>query len=65
MPSGPNYIPDEATISSFFGAEKQSDGSYTFKYAERISPNWTNRISPYDNGDVAAEILCLGDAKTS
>jgi hypothetical protein len=31
MPSGTDYIPDEATISSFFGAEKQSDGSYTSK----------------------------------
>jgi hypothetical protein len=65
MPSGPDYIPNEATISSFFSAEKQSDGCYAFKDAERVSPNWTNRVSPYSSGDVTAEILCLGDAKRS
>lgn len=57
MPSGPDYIPDEATISSFFGAEKQSDGSYTFNNAEQIPPNWYNRVAPYTNELVTAEIL--------
>jgi len=57
MPSGPDYIPDEATISSFFGAEKQSDGSYIFNGNERIPDNWTNRVEPYSNTDVGAEIL--------
>lgn len=46
MPSGPNYSPDEATISSFFGAQKQSDGSYTFNGNEKIPDNWTNRVAP-------------------
>ena len=57
MPSGPDYIPDEATISSFFGAEKQPDGSYTFNHAEQIPPNWYNRVAPYTNELVTAEIL--------
>ncbi|PMD35393.1 putative aromatic peroxygenase [Hyaloscypha variabilis F] len=57
MPSGPDYTPDEATISSFFGAEKQSDGSYTFNSGEQIPPNWTNRVSPYSNEDVTTEIV--------
>jgi hypothetical protein len=57
MPSGPNYIPDEATISSFFGPVKQSDGTYTFNHAEKISANWTNRIAPYSNEDVSTEIM--------
>ncbi|CZR51721.1 uncharacterized protein PAC_01598 [Phialocephala subalpina] len=57
MPSGPDYTPDEATISSFFGAAKQSDGTYTFNGEEKISDNWTNRVEPYSNSDVVAEIL--------
>ncbi|KAH6661899.1 putative aromatic peroxygenase [Halenospora varia] len=58
MPSGTNgYKPDEATISSFFGAEKQSDGSYKFNNKEKIPDNWTNRVTPYTNEDVTAEIL--------
>jgi hypothetical protein len=57
MPSGPDYIPDEPTISSFFGALKQADGTYTFNNAEQIPENWTNRVSPYSNKDVTAEIL--------
>lgn len=56
MPSGPSYVPDEATISSFFGAVEQSDGSYTFT-AEKIPDNWYNRVTPYSNVDVTAEIL--------
>lgn len=57
MPSGPDYVPDEATISSFFGAEKNSDGSYSFNNAEKIPDNWTNRVAPYTNLDVTAEIV--------
>lgn len=57
MPSGPNYVPDEATISSFFGAQKNSDGTYSFNHAEQIPPNWTNRVSPYTNELVTTEIL--------
>lgn len=58
MPSGTRgYAPDEYTISSFFGAEKQSDNSYTFNNMEKIPDNWTNRVKPYSNEDVVAEIL--------
>lgn len=56
MPSGPNYIPDKPTISSFFGAVEQPDGSYTFS-AEKIPDNWYNRVTPYTNELVTAEIL--------
>ncbi|EHL00974.1 Cloroperoxidase [Glarea lozoyensis ATCC 20868] len=58
MPSGTrNYAPDEYTISSFFGAERQADGTYTFNNQEKIPDNWTNRVKPYTNNDVTAEIL--------
>lgn len=56
MPSGPEYVPDKPTISSFFGAVEQSDGSYTFS-AEKIPSNWYNRVSPYSVADVVVEIL--------
>lgn len=58
MPSGTNgYIPDYATISTFFGAVKNSDGSYSFNGQEKIPANWTNRVKPYTNQDVTTEIL--------
>jgi hypothetical protein len=58
MPSGTrNYQPDLETISSFFGAEQQKDGTWAFNNAERIPANWTNRVSPYTNEDVTTEIL--------
>jgi len=44
MPSGPDYIPDHATISSFFLEEK-------------IPANWTNRVNPYSDSDVGTEII--------
>jgi hypothetical protein len=49
MPSGPNYSPNEATISSFFGVEKQSDGSYVFNGDEKIPHGWTNRVASVCN----------------
>ncbi|KAH9224889.1 putative aromatic peroxygenase [Leptodontidium sp. 2 PMI_412] len=57
MPSGPNYIPDKATISSFFGARDNGDGTYSFTGEEKIPDNWYNRIEPYSNSDVVTEIL--------
>ncbi|GIZ41740.1 hypothetical protein CKM354_000503600 [Cercospora kikuchii] len=58
MPSGTRgYAPDFETISSFFGAQREADGTYTFNNAEQIPPNWTNRVDPYDNQKVVAEIL--------
>lgn len=58
MPSGTHdYAPDLDTISTFFGAEKNSDGTYSFNGGERIPDNWTNRKTPYSNMDVTSEIL--------
>nr|AQA29370.1 hypothetical protein 77 [Fulvia fulva] len=57
MPSGPDYIPDKATISSFFGAQDNSDGTYSFNNMEKIPDNWTNRVDPYDLTKVGSEIL--------
>jgi hypothetical protein len=58
MPNGNRgYQPDEETISSFFGAQKNSDGSYSFNNQEKIPDNWTNRVAPYNSVDVAVEVL--------
>jgi len=47
MPSGThNYVPDYDTISSFFIDEK-------------IPDSWTNRVAPYTNTDVTAEIVAM------
>jgi len=58
MPSGTRgYAPDYETISSFFGAKKNDDGTYSFTGKEKIPDNWTNRVAPYTNTDVTTEIL--------
>lgn len=58
MPNGNHdYKPDLETISYFFGAQKNDDGTYSFNNQERIPPNWTNRVSPYTNNDVTTQIL--------
>ena len=58
MPSGThNYQPDLETISSFFGAEENSDGTYSFNNMEKIPPDWTNRVEPYTNNDVTIQIV--------
>lgn len=58
MPNGNhNYAPDLETISSFFGAEQDSDGSWKFNNMEKIPENWTNRKTPYTNEEVTAEIV--------
>lgn len=52
--------PDEATISSFFGAVQKSDGSYANHLAgvgEKIPDNWVPRTDPYDILKVGAEIF--------
>lgn len=60
MPSGTRgYTPDVETISSFFGAEQQADGSWAFNNREKIPENWTNRVAPYTNNDVTSEILAM------
>lgn len=58
FPSGThNYAPDLATISSFFGAEKDSSGNWVFNNNEKLPDYWTNRVDPYDNNKVTAQIL--------
>ena len=60
MPNGNHgYAPDLETISSFFGAEQNADGTWEFNGGERIPANWTNRVSPYSNMDVTTEILTM------
>ena len=44
-------------MESFFGAAPDGKGGYTFNNAEQIPPSWSNRVSPYTNLDVTAEIL--------
>lgn len=44
FPSGPDYIPDQATMNSFF-------------IEERLPNNWINRVAPYSNRLVTQEIL--------
>jgi hypothetical protein len=60
MPSGTRgYAPDVETISSFFGAEKNSAGQWTFNGKEKIPDNWTNRVAPYTITDVGNQILSM------
>jgi len=57
MPSGTrNYAPDYYTISSFFGAVDNGDGTYSKGY-EKIPDNWTNRVVPYSNFLVGQQII--------
>jgi len=58
MPNGNHgYAPDLETISSFFGAEQNGDGTWSFNNMEKIPDNWTNRVDPYDNQKVTTQIL--------
>ncbi|USW56812.1 Putative chloroperoxidase [Septoria linicola] len=60
MPSGSHgYAPDFATISSFFGAQKESDGTYSFNGKEQLPANWINRVDPYTNSKVTEQILAM------
>lgn len=53
---GPAGKPDLPTMESFFGAESDGNGGYTFNNKEQIPANWYNRKSPYTNNDVTVEI---------
>ena len=58
MPNGNRgYAPDLETISTFFGAKDNGDGTYSFTGGEKIPDNWTNRKTPYTNNDVTIEIV--------
>lgn len=56
---GPAGSPDLATMESFFGAVADGSGGYTFNNAEKIPPNWYNRVSPYTITDTAIEVAAL------
>ncbi|RMY64437.1 hypothetical protein D0863_09821 [Hortaea werneckii] len=49
-------IADEATMMSFFGADKVN-GEYVWNGGERIPPNWRARVEPYDNNKVGIQIV--------
>lgn len=60
MPNGNRgYAPDLQTISSFFGASQNGDGSWSFNNMEKIPDNWVNRVAPYTNNDVTREIVAM------
>merc|ERR1712072_220924 len=60
MPSGTRgYAPDLETISSFFNAVQQDDGTWVAGEGEKIPDNWTNRVEPYSNSDVTREIVAM------
>ncbi|KAL9089856.1 MAG: hypothetical protein Q9159_002326 [Coniocarpon cinnabarinum] len=59
MPSGPDYNPDLPTISSFFGAQQNADGSFSFNQMEKIPDDWTTRLVPYSIPLVANEIFTM------
>lgn len=46
FPSGPNYIPDQATMDAFF-------------IREQLPNNWINRVDPYSNRKVTEQILAM------
>lgn len=62
FPSGTeNYTPNQRNTEIFFGAQKQSDGSYKH-VPERIPANWTTRVKPYSLPDVGEQIFRMYSA---
>jgi len=53
---GPAGAPDLPTMESFFGAQSDGNGGYTFNDMEKIPSNRYNRRLPYSNNDVTIEI---------
>jgi len=56
---GPAGVPDLATISSFFGAQSDGKGGYSFNNQERIPADWYNRQVPYTIAEASAETVAL------
>ena len=56
---GPAGTPDLATIESWFGAQSDGNGGYTFNNMEKIPDNWYNRQSPYTLEGAVAQIIAL------
>jgi hypothetical protein len=60
MPNGNRgYVADHETISSFYGAQDNPDGTISFNGGERIPANWTNRATPYGLAEAVPEILYM------
>ena len=53
---GSNHQPDLDTISTFFGAADNGDGTWSH-VPERLPANWTNRATPYGVTEIAGEIM--------
>lgn len=56
---GPAGAPDLATMSSFFGAQSNGKGGYTFNNQERIPTDWYNRKVPYTTAETTVEIVAM------
>ena len=54
---GPAGKPDLPTISSFFGAQSDGKGGYTFNNQEKIPANWYNRKAPFTITDASVEVV--------
>ena len=52
---GPEGQPDISTVSTFFGAVDNGDGTYSH-VPERIPEGWSNRRTPYTVAEIAQEI---------
>lgn len=60
MPNGNRgYVADHETISTWYGAQDNPDGSIFYNYGEQIPINWTNRLTPYDLAEAVPEILYM------
>ncbi|KAF1960406.1 Cloroperoxidase [Byssothecium circinans] len=52
------YIPNINNTASFFGAQQESDGTWS-SVPERIPDNWINRVTPYSLLDVVGQISLM------
>lgn len=50
---------DEATMMSFFGANKDANGNYYWNGGERLPPNWRPRIKAYDDIELSKQIVTM------
>ncbi|KAJ9143264.1 Cloroperoxidase [Coniochaeta hoffmannii] len=59
FPSGnEGYVPNLENTATFFGAEKQDDGTWSH-VPERIPENWINRVTPYTLPDTVVQIFAM------
>jgi hypothetical protein len=57
--AGSPNTPDLATISSFFGAQADGNGGYTFNNRETFPANWYAPTSPYSFPEAVGEIVAM------